>query len=326
MTKTYHFELTERIDRPLTLRVAKAHYTSAEEVHPLVVYFRSKALSNLIKSKHTLRLKNNQHRQQTDVLCTLTETHAIGRYNKEKDDRVFPTEPSKYCRSIDIQFTNNATVLGQSGAASSSTSGSDAELDAMNTAGRLVCWTDFDDSRMFNSLMQESTGVGSEVNFIYDRANAALIWQLAYGVSLVVVNIGDEGAQGVYRNGSWQSVVDTTPLPQNSVLQAEFTFHMVFQQNMINEHSMLAYWSDIKICMWQGSLCYFKLATNHVAHQVSGVSIIPTKPYMLSVQRRDNGSGGHEFHWRVERLETILIMFPIFPFRGTRFAFETPMK
>ena len=302
-TKTYLFELQERLDRPVTIRVAKCHFANATtDVHPLVVYCRSDALSNLIKSKHTLRIKNQGHRQTENILCSLTETHTVGRYNMEKDTRVFKADPEKYIRNIDIKFTNNGDPLGSTATASAA-SGSDEEMDAINQSGRLLCWTDFDNSRMFNTLMQESTGVGSEINFIYDRGNAALLWQLAYGASLVVVEIGDNGAQGVYRNGSWQSVVDTSPLPQSVVLQEEFTFHIVFQQNMINDHSMLAYWSDIKICMWQGSLCYFKLSTNHVAHQVPNVTIVPTKPYLLTVKRRDNGAGGYEFHWRAERLD-----------------------
>ena len=61
-TKKYSFVLDRRLDKPEKVRIVKAHYTAATTgSYPLVVYLRSDALSSLIKSKHTLRLKNENH-------------------------------------------------------------------------------------------------------------------------------------------------------------------------------------------------------------------------------------------------------------------------
>ena len=47
--KEWSFELDQRIDRPVTIRVAKAHFANASaETQPLVVYLRRRALSNMI--------------------------------------------------------------------------------------------------------------------------------------------------------------------------------------------------------------------------------------------------------------------------------------
>ena len=297
--KEWSFELDQRIDRPVSIRVAKAHFANAtSEVQPLVVYLRSRALANMILKKHTVRLQNTQHRRTNDIICSLGESHAVGRYTLENDDRRFRVDPSRHVKQIDIRFSNNDTLLGAQAAAGAS-SGTDDEIEAIPG---LLCWTDFDNSRMFNVQMVESTGPGSEVNYIYDRHNSALLWQLEYGNSLSVVNIGDHGAQGVYRNGSWHSVVDTTPLG-SIPMENEYTVHMVWQLNSINDHAMLMYFSSMKVCMWQGSLSYFKLATNHVAHVVPGITIIPTKPYLMTIQRRSNAQD-YEFHWTLERLDT----------------------
>ena len=237
--KEWSFELDQRIDRPVSIRVAKAHFANAtSEVQPLVVYLRSRALANMILKKHTVRLQNTQHRRTNDIICSLGESHAVGRYTLENDDRRFRVDPSRHVKQIDIRFSNNDTLLGAQAAAGAS-SGTDDEIEAIPG---LLCWTDFDNSRMFNVQMVESTGPGSEVNYIYDRHNSALLWQLAYGNSLSVVNIGDHGAQGVYRNGSWQSVVDTTPLG-SIPMENEYTVHMVWQLNSINDHAMLMYFS-----------------------------------------------------------------------------------
>ena len=62
-TKTWTFELDQRIDRPTNISVAKAHYANAsQETQPLVVYLRSRARADMILKKHTIRLKNAGHK------------------------------------------------------------------------------------------------------------------------------------------------------------------------------------------------------------------------------------------------------------------------
>ena len=148
-SKTYTFELDKRIDRPVKIRVQKAHYsTPTGTANPLVVYLRSDQLSSLCKSKHTLRAKNTNHRHTENILCTLGETHTVGRYDLRRDQRSFTTDPDRYIRTIDVKFSDTDTLLGNSAAAGGAT-GSDAEMDAINATGKLLCWTDFADSRMF---------------------------------------------------------------------------------------------------------------------------------------------------------------------------------
>ena len=104
--------LDRRLDKPEKVRIVKAHYTAATtSSYPLVVYLRSDALSSLIKSKHTLRLKNENHEQTENILATLSETHAIARYDLQNDHRTFDADPHRHLTNIDIFWTNNAVLL-----------------------------------------------------------------------------------------------------------------------------------------------------------------------------------------------------------------------
>ena len=112
-TKQYRFSLDKRIDKPNRIKIINANYSAATQTtYPLVVYVRSNALNRVIRNKHTLRLKNNNHEETTNVLCTLQETHTIARYSlAEEGKRVFRADPHFHLTDIDIYFTNNDTVL-----------------------------------------------------------------------------------------------------------------------------------------------------------------------------------------------------------------------
>ena len=60
-------------------------------------------LCSLLKSKHTLRLKNNNHRHAENILCTLGESHTVGRVDLQRDERTLIADPERYIRFIDIQ-------------------------------------------------------------------------------------------------------------------------------------------------------------------------------------------------------------------------------
>ena len=177
--------------------------------------------------------------------------------------------------------------------------GSDAAIEAMHDAGRLLCWTDFDPTRMFDGNFQNVANPGDQVNTIYDRKNASLIWQLAYGSHLVAVKIGE--AWGVSKVGSWQSVVDTSPLPANFNVPDEFTIHFLMQVRGANDYSMPLFFTNIKFGTYQGAFVIFKTATNHIAHPVQGLQMLPLRPYLISISRSTE-SGAPQFVYRVENL------------------------
>ena len=141
-TKRYTFSLNKRIHRPRTLQIRKCHYSNASgATHPLVVYLESNALSSIVPKKHTLRLRSANHDHQTTVLATLQETHTVGRYGLQNDQRIFETDPERNVRTIDIAFSNNGTLLPKSAASGTNATGSDDEVLAIGDD--LLAFIDF---------------------------------------------------------------------------------------------------------------------------------------------------------------------------------------
>ena len=113
-TGKYVFNLDRRITDPRRIRLNSVAYIAPTMVtYPQVVYLRSSKLSEAIKRKHTVELKNSNHENATDTLCVLHETHTPGRYNMDsKSKRSFNVHSHLPLRKIDFYFTNNRTNLG----------------------------------------------------------------------------------------------------------------------------------------------------------------------------------------------------------------------
>ena len=104
-SKKWIFNLDQRIHNPTQIRLAKATFTSTGDtsVHPSVVYMRSDALARMISIKHTGELRVDNHPNNSNVIATLTETHARGRY-RIIGGQTFPVNPNQSERKIDIYF------------------------------------------------------------------------------------------------------------------------------------------------------------------------------------------------------------------------------
>ena len=60
--KKFHFSLDRRFPNPTRLRISKVNYiASTADTYPTVVYLRSAAIDDLIKTKHTVELTENAH-------------------------------------------------------------------------------------------------------------------------------------------------------------------------------------------------------------------------------------------------------------------------
>ena len=84
-TGKYFFNLDRRIANPMRIRVNKAAYTAATaSSYPNVEYLRSSKIHELIRTKHTVELKDNGHEDASDALAVLEEKHTLGRYKLNK--------------------------------------------------------------------------------------------------------------------------------------------------------------------------------------------------------------------------------------------------
>ena len=105
-TKVWTFSLDRRISHPRRIRINSAAYIAPTmATYPQVVYLRSSKLSEAVRRKHTVELKDNSHENATDTLCVLHETHTVGRYNMDSQSkRNFAVHSHLPLRKIDFYF------------------------------------------------------------------------------------------------------------------------------------------------------------------------------------------------------------------------------
>ena len=290
----YYFNLDQRIANPTRIRVTQVSYTRpTSTTYPEVVYLRSERLSRCTKNKHTVELKDSGHFDSSDVVSTLTESHTQGRYKSARETRlsVFEHMP---IQKLDFYFTDNRTILADSVAQSAAVSaGSDADMLAIGSD--LICWTDIAFSRCYNANFVATQAIGDPFNYVYDRVNSDIIWALAYGTNMVLAALGQ--TQAMFRNGSWQSMADTTVAA--GTMQDEFQLHFLFQQNAINDYVFLFYFDAIRLLMVNGALSFQTI--QGVVTAIPNITIIPLQAYLVSVTRQVTNQVA-EFHYRVEKL------------------------
>lgn len=301
--KTWYLTLEKRVaivNEEIQIDHCTFTVTTTQSPMPDVVFLRSRALSRMIREKHTVELKTG-HENATDIICVLIETHTRGRYAMRPEDKAPRSAiTDQSVRKIDFYFTDGAgTVLdgeySSSGQTNQPVNGNDAEIEAIGTD--LLAWIDLDNSRVFDANYIESTGAGSDAQYIYNRGlNNLLIFVNQYGTPLTLANFGQTLA--LYRNGSWQSSADSTPVDYSNLAE-EFSLHFMFQLNNINDFCYLFDLYMMRVIMYQGALMFYDSSGTRV--NVSGVSIIPTQPYLITCVRKVNGQG-YDFEWRVERL------------------------
>ena len=294
-TKRYSFVLDERIRRPTQITITKATYANATgAVHPLVVYLESEALSRLVQSKHTMRLKSENHDHQTQVLASLLETHTVGRYAQESS-RVLKTDPDLHIKTIDIAFSDNGTLLGNTTSTPSNATGSDDEVLAIGDD--LLAFIDFAPARTLSQSFAPLSTEGDTVFYLYNRGpNTNLIFQNNYGNGTQLSAIGQH--RGITRQGSWESVVDSTPVDLNNV-NDEFMVHSLFKLTSL-DWTLLFDVGYMKVYIWGQQLAYEDASGTR-----QGVlNVIPHVDYLLTVRRRDLNDGANiNFEWRLERLD-----------------------
>ena len=306
--KSYTFSLDRRIDRPTKLRVVKAHYSAATaDEHPLVVYLRSNALSSLIRSKHTLQLKNAQHEQPTNILCTLNETHAQARYSMEKDARIFQTDPHQILKEIDIRWSDNDTLLEQGAAAGGgggvAATGTEAEIEALGTKVR--AWFDLHPSRTLKANFSESPNtVGELLHYLYSRSPSPANLILDANWDMERYQLGN--AIGISRDSSATAghgmVLLDSSNPITSFGDQEFHLHTVIRAPGSYNDTSGVFRLGWDYCRLQlgtnGVLKYIDL--NDSTQELQNIVWIPNKIYLLSLSRKLDANNDPKFHWRFE--------------------------
>ena len=115
VTGEYTLELDRRIGNPQSLKIVDVVYEAPTlATYPIAIYLNSVGINQMIMRKHTLRLTENNHENDSDVLAVLTDSYEEGRY-RMKGSRRFTLNPQTYLRTFDFKFTDNQTVVGGGG-------------------------------------------------------------------------------------------------------------------------------------------------------------------------------------------------------------------
>ena len=178
------------------------------------------------------------------------------------------------------KFEHAAT--SSSGGGTSTGTGSDADIEAIGSTD-LLAWFDFNPARTLDVAFATATEAGDPVSYLYNRspAPATLLYVSQYGSEFQLANVGS--TVGVTRNGSWQSLADSsTP---TGALSEEFSVHsLVVMPPVMGTYSYLFDIYLLKCFTWDGGSIAFKAASG--ANTVVPVALIPLRAYIFTIQRR----------------------------------------
>ena len=306
-TKKWIFDLDRRISNPTVIRLAKATFTTPGDlsVHPAVIYMRSDALARMISKKHTVELRDLNHESNSNVIATLTETHARGRY-RIIGGPTFPVNPNSSERQIDIYFTDGDTILegetGSGGGGSSSTaSATDADIAAFTD---LLAWIDFAPARTLdNSFVQVDTA-GDEVRYLYNRSPAPQTLVFVGNNPLELATLGN--GLGAIQDSGYAFIDSTTPTAD---FDQEWQCHHIFQaqSNFGQGTYMFDLYYGAFLCDPSGACKVLNGSGGTTVTALSNMTWIPLRAYLVTFNRvlHDlDGDGNDEYCFYI-RLEDL---------------------
>ena len=301
--KVWKYNLDKRISNPTRLVIRKACFTCTGSTSPMphVVYMRSKALNNMIRSKHTVELKDANHEGASDVLCVLTETHTRGRY-RFTGLRSFLVDPESSVKQVDIYFTDGSTVLDgeiQAGGGGGG-SGSQDDIIALHTASRLHLWLTMEKNTLLQSSYLPVDNVGDEtIRYIMNRGSDcpqniqfSTYGNVAWGV------LGQTNS--IYGGGtSWNNAIDSTlnpSFPDN----ADYQFHCLFKApSTITGYFFMT--RSIRLWFNSTTIGYTDSAGSSVYPDT--ITVLPNHDFLLSIARRDHPSTSVKtLYWKLKNL------------------------
>ena len=183
-------------------------------------------------------------------------------------------------------------------------SGSDESITAIGSD--LLAWFDMHPSRVLDTNFATASTAGDPVSYLYNRAPApaTLLYVSQYGNEFQLANVGE--AKGITRNGSWQSLADSsTP---TGALTEQFTVHsLVVMPPVMGTFSYLFDLGPLlKTFTWTGGAIGYKNAAGNNA--TVPVALIPLRAYIISIEREGIDTSGdgniddYQFNWTIEDL------------------------
>ena len=303
VTKKWVFTLDRRISNPRSIRISACTFTaSTAETYPHVVYMRSDTLTRLCKIKHTIEVKGSDHENHSNVIAVLEQTLA-GKYALKDREGFLPVHGhTAHTRSFDIFFTDGDTILdGEVSTTSSVATGDDAAIEAIPN---VKMWIDMAPANLLDSNYANAVNFGDPVRYIYQNAHSEVNTFTGYG-DFDLTAWGPNGARGLSSQVSWQFANETAG--SNWLPQEDFTLVFGFKapaSALTGVHRITRFWW-LDMFIDQGVFAIEDAAGNR---QSTGLTIVPTKDYIITVRRADDdGDGVYQFYSRSERLDNNVV-------------------
>ena len=284
--KKFHFSLDRRFPNPTRLRISKVNYiASTADTYPTVVYLRSAAIDDLIKTKHTVELTENAHENPSDALAILEETHTTARY-RMNGNLTFPVHGHKNSTNIDFYFTDNTAVLNGVYTAPLVPGVSETELEALFGSG-IHYLLDMDKSGAFlDGSGQEVTVAGDPIANIDGRYpdDGTYRFTTAYNMTWELINQYTKGATG---DGSWAYTRDTTNAPPDVFASGSYVF-LIKTPGNIGNYEVGWVSQGLELVFLNDSLCMHTNQANSVL-----VGVLASTDYLIRIDvvRSTNGDG-----------------------------------
>jgi hypothetical protein len=178
-------------------------------------------------------------------------------------------------------------------------------------------WIDMEPSNLVDSAYANAVNFGDPVRYIYQNAHSEVNTFSGYG-DFDLTAWGPNGGRGLSSQVSWQFANETAG--SNWLPQEDFTICFGFKAPataLSGQHRITRFWW---LDMWidQG---VFAIEDVNGTKQSTGLVIVPTKDYIISVRRADDdGDGVYQFYARSERLDNNVIT------NGTSVAIGRPVS
>ena len=306
--KEWVFTLDRRIANPRSIRIETCTFTAATaDTYPAVVYMRSRTLTSWCTIKHTIEVKGADHENHSNVLAVLEQT-LRGKYALKNAGNFLPVHShTAHTRSFDIFFTDGDTLMdGEVQAAAQSGGNADVTDADIAATTDLKLWIDMREDTLLSSAYANSPNIGDPVRYIY--ANSAAPSNIFSGYADFDVTAFGQG-RGLSSQASWNYQVENAG--SNWLASDEFTCVVAMKMpiNAVTGFNRLLNFWWLEIQIRQGLVTITDAAGNYVDSGTG--SIIPTKDYLITVQRKDpDGNGVFEMFTRLERLDTNAIVDP----------------
>ena len=303
-SKRFLFTLDRRISNPRSIMITKCVFTaSTAQTYPSVVYMRSNALHNMIKSKHTVELKADNHENSSNIIAVLQETHTKGRYSITERGVNLPVHGHTHVRQIDIYFTDGATVM-DGVIAAGTVIGGGADDDTMEDLGSdLVLWIDPE----YAPLSAQSTLVtvdDESVEYLRNRSpgSSEILLVSNNTAQFVLTSFGETKAVVGGPQSAWAAMSDSNGVAVDATCSMHFTFRAppgTAAQVIVNMPKDM-----FTIRWWNNDLQF--LDNNGSWDTITATNFLTNSEWYVEVTNSDNdGDGTPTFDWRFINLDDL---------------------